>query len=83
MARYFITGFTGGSGGQFGVTGQLIDQSANVNTGLSVDYIQVDLASASTVRQQIEAQLVPALNEQLVSSSIDLILVDSDIEYVC
>jgi hypothetical protein len=82
MARYFITGFSGGSGGNFGVTGQLIDHSIEVDMGLSVDNIPTDPAASTSVRQQIQDGLVPALNAQL-PSYLELTLIASDIEFVC
>jgi hypothetical protein len=83
MARYFITGFSGGSGGNFGVTGQLIDHAIDVDLGLSVDSIPTDPTSSTSVRQQIQSGLVAALNAQVTAANIPLTLIATDIEFVC
>ena len=83
MARYFIHSVSGGAGGFFSVNGQVLDADAGVDTGFSVDRLFVDPALTASARQQIQDQLVPAVNAQLVNSQIPLVFIASDIEWVC
>lgn len=83
MARFFITRVGGGDGGVFEVTGQVLDRDAGINTGLSVGNLLIDTAAYTSARQQIQEQLVSAVNLQLIASSIPLTFIASDIEWVC
>ena len=83
MARYFIHSVFGGAGGFFSVNGQVLDKDADIDTGFSVDRLYVDPAVSTSARQQIQDQLVPAVNAQLANSQIPLVFIASDIEWVC
>ena len=83
MARFFITSVGGGEGAIFEVTGQVIDHDSGIDTRLSVGGLLVDTTAFTSVRQQIQEQLVSAVNLQLVASNLPLTFIASDIEWVC
>ena len=83
MARYFITGIAGGSGGVFEVSGHLLDAASGQDASMSVVCPAINQSLATSARQQIQEQLVTAVNMQLVASGIALTLIASDIEWVC
>lgn len=83
MARLFITGFATQGSGVIGVVGFVHDAARDIYIGLTIDNIPIDTASSTSVRQQVQDGMVAAANAQLVASAVDLVLIASDVEYVC
>jgi hypothetical protein len=83
MARYFITGIAGGTGGVFEVLGHLLDSESGQDITMSVVCPPISQNLATSARQQVQEQLVPSVNAQIAAMGIPLVLIASDIEWVC
>jgi hypothetical protein len=84
MARYFVTGFGLVSGHcAVDVQGLIVDQALSLCQGQPAGSIEFDPTSSISARQQIQDQMVLAINTQLIAAGIPLTLIGSDIEYIC